>query len=81
VTGLLTAGSETLNGDLTISTHNLITDTVTGTKIFTVGGATGQKGSFWGVTTVVQPLLATGAAHTVDDVITTLQLLGLCRQT
>ncbi len=55
--------------------------TTTGTKIGTVGGASGQKLAFYGSTPIVQPLLATGAAHTVDDVITALQNLGLVRQT
>lgn len=76
-----TVGALTLQGDLTLSTHNLVTDTVTGTKIGTVGGAAGQKLGFFAATPIVQPLLATGAAHTVDDVITVLQNLGLCRQT
>lgn len=35
---------------------------------------------FFGVAPVGRPLLATGAAHTVDDVITVLQSLGLARQ-
>lgn len=49
----------------------------TGSKL---GNATGEKLGFWGVTPVVQQVLATGAAHTVDDVITMLQTLGLCKQ-
>lgn len=76
-----TLGATTLSGDLTLSTHNLVTDTTTGTKIGTLGGASGQKLGFFAATPVVQPLLATGASHTVDDVITMLQSLGLCRQT
>ena len=36
---------------------------------------------FHGVTPVARQLLATGAGHTVDDVITALQALGLVRQT
>jgi hypothetical protein len=39
-----------------------------------------NKISFFGATKVVQQLLATGAAHTVDDVITVLQAFGLCKQ-
>jgi hypothetical protein len=35
---------------------------------------------FFGATPVAQPVLATGATHTVDDVITTLQTLGLVKQ-
>lgn len=42
----------TLTGDLTISTHDIITDTVTGTHIGT--GAT-QKMGFWGAAPVAQP--------------------------
>ncbi len=56
---------------------NLIAGTSTGTKI---GTATGQKLGFWNVTPVAQQVLATGALHTVDDVITLLQTLGLCKQ-
>lgn len=59
---------------------NMVFGTTTGTKIGTVGGASGQKLGFWNATPVVQPLLATGASHTVDDVITVLQTLGLVRQ-
>lgn len=59
---------------------NLAVGTTTGTKIGTVGGASGQKLGFFNATPIVQPLLATGASHTVDDVITTLQNLGLARQ-
>jgi hypothetical protein len=59
---------------------HLAVGTTTGTKIGTVGGASGQKLGFFGSTPIVQPLLATGASHTVDDVITALQNLGLARQ-
>lgn len=59
---------------------NLVFGTTTGSKIGTVGGASGQKIGFWNATPIVQPVLATGAAHTVDDVITVLQNLGLVRQ-
>lgn len=57
VTGLTTASSpsfagETLTGDLTISAHNIVTDTTTGTKI---GTATNQKIGFYNTTPVVQP--------------------------
>lgn len=54
--------------------------TTTGTKIGVTGGASGEKWSFFGATPIVQPVLATGASHTVDDVITVLQNLGLVRQ-
>jgi hypothetical protein len=59
---------------------NIAFSTATGTQIGTVGGAAGQKLGFWGVPAVVQPVLATGASKTVDEVITVLQAIGLCRQ-
>lgn len=65
ITPLLTAtniGAATFTGDLTLSTHNLITDTTTGSKIFT---AANQKGSFWGASTIVQPANTTN----IDDVL------------
>ena len=57
----------TLAGDLTISTHNIITDTTTGTQI---GTATGQKLGFFGATPVIQPVAGT-------DLGTVLSSLGL----
>jgi hypothetical protein len=36
---------------------------------------------FYGTNAIAQQVLATGAGATVDDVITVLQNLGLCRQT
>jgi hypothetical protein len=54
-----------LAGDLTISTHNIITDGTTGTKI---GTATTQKLGFYNSTPVVQP---------TGNIITALQNLGL----
>ena len=78
------SGALTLTGGLTITTTNVtITDkdivlsATTGTKI---GTATGQKLGFWNATPVVQQVLATGAGKTVDEVITLLQTLGLCKQ-
>ena len=59
---------------------NFVLGTSTGTQFGTAGGASGQKLGFYGATPVTQPLLATGAGHTVDDVITALQQLGLVRQ-
>lgn len=56
---------------------NLILATSTGTKIAT---AANQMLAFWGSTPVVQQVLATGAAATVDNVITFLQTIGLCKQ-
>ena len=40
----------------------------------------GNSLGFYGATPVAKQLLATGAAHTVDDVITALQQLGLVKQ-
>lgn len=56
---------------------NIEAGTSTGTKI---GTDTAQKLAFWNASPVVQQVLATGASHTVDDVITLLQTLGLCKQ-
>jgi len=68
-------------GNLTFAAAvNVAFDTVTGTKIGTVGGAAGQKIAFWNSIPIVQPVLATGVSATVDNVITVLQNLGLCRQ-
>jgi hypothetical protein len=41
---------------------------------------TAGKIGFYGATAVAQQVLATGASHTVDDVITFLQTVGLCKQ-
>ncbi|QDU97513.1 hypothetical protein [Lignipirellula cremea] len=56
---------------------NVAFNTTTGTNF---GTATGQKLGFWNATPVVQQVLATGAGATVDNVISLLQTLGLCRQ-
>jgi hypothetical protein len=65
-TGLyLPLGGGTLTGNLTLSTHNIVTDTTTGTDI---GTATTQKVGFYGVTPVVQQ---------TGNVCTALQNLGL----
>jgi hypothetical protein len=55
----------------------LVAGSTNGLKI---GTATAQKLAFWNVTPVVQQILATGTGKTVDNVITLLQTLGLCRQ-
>jgi hypothetical protein len=67
-------------GNVYIGAGNIVTDTSTGMKIGTVGGASGQKLGFFNATPIVQPVLATGASKTVDNVITVLQNLGLVRQ-
>jgi len=73
-------GAVTVGGNLTLNAHDIATDTTTGMKIGTAGGASGQKLGFFNATPIVQPVLATGASHTVDEVITVLQNLGLVRQ-
>lgn len=50
-----------------------------GREIYDNTMLTGNMG-FYGTTPIARQLLATGAAHTVDDVITALQALGLVRQ-
>lgn len=66
-----------LTGVTLANGYNFICGTSTGTKI---GTGTTQKIGFWNATPVVQQVLATGAGRTVDDVITMLQTLGLCKQ-
>lgn len=73
--------------DVLVITHSLlitVSDAVdmalgstTGTKF---GTAITQKIGFWNATPVVQQTLATGAGATVDNVISLLQTLGLCKQ-
>ena len=62
----LPLGGGTLTGNLTLSTHNIVTDTTTGTDIGT--GAT-QKVGFFGATPVVQ--------QSATNVCTSLNNLGL----
>ena len=70
----------TLNGDLTASTRNIVTDTTTGTKI---GTATDQKLGFFNATPVVQQAAvadATDAASTqarLNDLLARVRTLGL----
>jgi hypothetical protein len=70
----------TLNGDLTASTRNIVTDTTTGTKI---GTSTTQKIGFFNATPAVQPSAvadATDAASTqarLNDLLARLRTLGL----
>lgn len=53
-------------------------DSHTGIEIDPSGGV--ARIAFYGVTPTARQLLATGASHTVDDVITALQNLGLVKQ-
>lgn len=57
--------------------RNMQVGKTTGTKI---GTESTQKIGFYGVTPIVQATLATGASHTVDDVITALQSIGIVKQ-
>lgn len=66
-------------------TTRLLTTRLLGVQLdnttgFKLGTANTQKLGRWGSTPVVQPVMATGAGHTVDDVITMLQSIGDCRQ-
>jgi len=77
-------GAVTFTGGVEMASHltldnakNIVCGTGTGTKI---GTATGQKIGFWGATPVAQQVFATGASHTVDELITALQTLGLFKQ-
>lgn len=45
-----------------------------------LGSSASHKVGFWGVSPVAQQVLATGAGASVDNVITMLQLIGLCKQ-
>lgn len=61
----MSVGATTFTGDVTLSTHNLISDTTTGSQIFT---SSSQKGGFFGATPIVRP---------TGNVCTALQNLGL----
>jgi hypothetical protein len=75
-----TNGQLTVNGNLNLSTKDLVTDTTTGTKI---GTATTQKLGFFNATPAVQPAAvadATDAASTqarLNDLLARLRTLGL----
>jgi len=70
-------GANTLNS-MAVQDGTIITfGSSSGVKL---GTATIQKIGFWNATPVVQQILATGTGKTVDNVITLLQTLGLCRQ-
>ncbi|MCC6191382.1 MAG: hypothetical protein IT318_20355 [Anaerolineales bacterium] len=70
-------GNLDFTGDDATAGVNIVLGTTNGTKI---GTATGQKLGFWNATPVVQQVLATGGGATVDNVISLLQTLGLCKQ-
>lgn len=61
----------------TLTTEKGGTGTLRG---MTLGASASVPLSVHGVTPIVQPVLATGAAHSVDDVITALQAFGMVRQ-
>lgn len=65
------------SGELTLEAGSHIQTSGNGIKI---GTATSQKLGFWNATPVIQQVLATGAGATVDNVITFLQTIGLCKQ-
>ena len=77
-------GQLTVNGNLNLSTKNLITDTTTGTRI---GTATNQLLGFYGATPVGRPAtvadptgggtIDTEARTAINDIIDRLQELGL----
>ena len=72
------AGNISFAGNATLAdAENIVVGSTTGTKI---GTATGQKIGFWNHAPVAQQVLATGASHTADDIITALQGLGLFKQ-
>jgi len=87
-TGGTAAGGITFGTDLQVWRSGSATLSVTDGATLSVGTTAGakiaasasEKLGFFGVTPIAKPLLATGAGHTVDDVITVLQNLGLVRQ-
>lgn len=81
-TSPLTTALFNVGGSMAIAdAGNVVLGTTTGTQFGTVGGAAGQKMAWWGATPAVQPLFAAGAGHTVDQLVTVLQTMGLLRQT
>ena len=75
--GLQTSVALQFNNGITMNASNIATDATTGMQIAT---ATTQKLGFYGKTPIVCAVLATGASHTADDIITALQNLGLVKQ-
>lgn len=72
-----TVAQATTNGLKLIDGKDLELGTGTGAKI---GRTNAEKLAFLGATPVAQQVLPTGAGRTVDDVITFLQTVGLCKQ-
>lgn len=70
VTGTITAETSVLT--------NLINQRTTAGLV--LSGDNAKKMSFWGASPAAQQVFATGASHTVDQLITFLQSVGLCRQ-
>lgn len=68
-TAFVLGATTTISGDLQINTHNIATDTTTGTKI---GTATTQKLGFWNATPIVQVTTGVAAATRVGGGGTTL---------
>lgn len=66
-----------INSDLNLENKNIIIGSSAGTEI---GTAAASKIGFFGTTPAAQTQLTTGSGKTVDNVITLLQTLGLCRQ-
>ncbi len=66
-------------GGIATNTYAYIAGEFTGAADANIAGS-GSKLGFYGVTKINRALLATGAGHTADDIITALQNLGLVRQ-
>jgi len=68
-------------GRLTLGAHDASTSVGSPREGFRVeSDGSNSLISFYGVTAIARAVLATGAGHTVDDVITALQNLGLVKQ-
>jgi hypothetical protein len=74
-------GDRTITGNLTVTgeVKTPLVDQVDSTAGLTIGASTSKLG-FYGHAVEVQQVLATGAGHTADNIITFLQGIGLCKQ-
>lgn len=63
-TSFLINGTTTIVGDLQVNTHNIVTDTTTGTII---GTTTSQKLAFWTATPIIQPTTGFSSATFVAN--------------